>query len=268
MTASRASVAAKTESSTAASDTVRVIGPAVSCECAIGTMPSRLTRPSVGLTPTRPLTDDGEMIDPSVSVPTATVAKLAAIAAADPELEPLVLRSSAYGFFVSPPRELQPEVERVERKLAHSDRLVLPRITAPASRRRLTMKASRGGFASSSAMEPAVVCMRSAVAMLSLSSTGMPCSGPRSLPARRSRSRSRAMPAASGLSSITELTRGPARSKASMRARYRRTSPRLVASPARIAACSSSTPASTMPAGVDGAGAAMAWSPISKAAVD
>jgi hypothetical protein len=41
------------------------------------------------------LTDAGETIDPSVSVPTATVAKLAVIAAAEPELEPLVFRSSA-----------------------------------------------------------------------------------------------------------------------------------------------------------------------------
>ena len=49
-------------SSIAASATVRAIGPAVSCECAIGMMPARLTRPSVGLMPTMPLaarrTDD------------------------------------------------------------------------------------------------------------------------------------------------------------------------------------------------------------------
>ena len=45
--------------------------------------------------------------------------------------------------FVCPPRPLQPDVERVERKLAHSLRLVLPRITAPAARRRCTRKASR-----------------------------------------------------------------------------------------------------------------------------
>jgi len=45
--------------------------------------------------PTRLLMDAGEVIDPSVSVPTATAARLAAIDAAEPELEPLVLRSSA-----------------------------------------------------------------------------------------------------------------------------------------------------------------------------
>ena len=38
---------------------------------------------------------------------------------------------------VCPPRELQPDDDRVERKFAHSLRLVLPRITAPASRSRV-----------------------------------------------------------------------------------------------------------------------------------
>jgi hypothetical protein len=82
-------------SSRAASATLRVIGPAVSCECAIGMMPLRLTRPRVGLMPTMPQLEAGETIEPSVSVPTASVARLAAMAAPEPELEPLVLRSSA-----------------------------------------------------------------------------------------------------------------------------------------------------------------------------
>src|SRR5271157_600251 len=95
----------------AASCTLRAIGPAVSWECEIGITPVRLTSPMVGLTPTIPLTDDGEMIEPSVSVPTATAQRLAATATPEPELEPDGLRSSAYGFFVSPPRPLQPLVE-------------------------------------------------------------------------------------------------------------------------------------------------------------
>src|SRR5205807_9961462 len=56
--------------------------------CEIGTIPLRLTSPSVGLMPTRPLLLDGETIEPSVSVPTPTAARLAAIAAPVPELEP------------------------------------------------------------------------------------------------------------------------------------------------------------------------------------
>jgi hypothetical protein len=74
---------------------VRAIGPAVSWLCAIGTMPVRLTRPSVGLIPTSALFVDGDTMEPSVSVPIAAAARFAAIAAPDPELDPDGLRSSA-----------------------------------------------------------------------------------------------------------------------------------------------------------------------------
>ncbi len=57
--------------------------------------PARLTRPTVGLMPTMPLTEDGQTIEPSVSVPTATAHRLAETAAPEPELEPHGLRSSA-----------------------------------------------------------------------------------------------------------------------------------------------------------------------------
>src|SRR5207302_564825 len=95
-------------SRTAASATVRAIGPAVSWLWAIGTMPLRLRRPSVGLIPTMPLLLEGETIDPSVSVPIAAAQRFAATAAPDPELDPDGLRSSAYGLRVCPPRPLQP----------------------------------------------------------------------------------------------------------------------------------------------------------------
>src|SRR4030095_10873722 len=123
-------------------------------------MPARLSRPSVGLMPTSPLVFDGDTIDPSVSVPTATAARFAAIAEPDPELDPDVLRSSAYGLRARPPPALQPLVECVERKLAHSLRFVLPRRTAPASRSRVTMKASFGGFTPARARHPAGGIMR------------------------------------------------------------------------------------------------------------
>ena len=73
-------------------------------------------------------------------------------------------------------------IECVDRKFAHSLRLVLPMITAPAARSRSATHESRAAMLSLSASEPAVVCILSAVSMLSLISTGMPCSGPRSLP--------------------------------------------------------------------------------------
>src|SRR2546423_15698677 len=176
---SRGSTPWITERTAAASVTLRVIGPAVSCAAEIGITPERLTRPSVGLTPTALFLPDGHMIDPSVSVPIATVARCADAPTAEPLLEPQGLRSSTYGLLVCPPRALHPLVDLVERKLAHSDRLALPRITAPAARRRSTRNASRTGVESSRANEPAVLCSRSAVSTLSLRSTGMPSSAPR-----------------------------------------------------------------------------------------
>src|SRR5216117_474515 len=142
-------------------------------------MPARETRPNVGLIPTSEHAAAGQTIEPSVSVPTPTAAKFAASAAAVPELEPQGLRSSTYGFLHWPPRALHPLEELLDRKLAHSERFAFPSMTAPAARSRAATPASAGGFAPTSASEPAVVAIRSAVAMLSLMRIGMPCRGPR-----------------------------------------------------------------------------------------
>src|SRR5687767_6407010 len=107
--------------------------------------------------PTMPHADAGQTIEPSVSVPTASGARFADTAAPEPELEPQGLRSRTYGFLVWPPRPLHPLLECVDRKFAHSLRLVLPRITAPASRSRSTRNASRGAADSTKASEPALV---------------------------------------------------------------------------------------------------------------
>src|SRR5450631_248267 len=152
----------------------------------MGIIPARLIRPKVGLIPTIPFADDGHTMEPSVSLPTATVPRLADVAAPEPELDPQGLRSRAYGFFVKPPRPLHPLVEWLERMFAHSLRLVLPRMTAPAARSFCATKESFSGLDPTRASEPAVVIMRSAVSMLSLISTGIPCSGPRGPLALRS----------------------------------------------------------------------------------
>ncbi len=81
-------------STAAASATVRVIGPGVSCWAEIGTTPRRETRPRVGFRPTKPLKAAGQVIDPSVSVPMAAAARPAATAAPEPEEDPQGLRSS------------------------------------------------------------------------------------------------------------------------------------------------------------------------------
>src|SRR5258708_40192094 len=119
-------------------------------------MPRRLTKPTVGFNPTMPLIEAGLTMEPSVSVPTAMAHKFAETATADPELDPDGVRSAAYGLRHWPPRPLQPLKECVERKLAHSLKLVLPKITAPAPRRRSTSGASRGAYHPASASEPAV----------------------------------------------------------------------------------------------------------------
>src|ERR1700722_14701980 len=169
-------------------------------------MPARLTRPRVGLPPTTPQALDGETIEPSVSVPTARGAKPADRPAAEPELDPDGLRSSAYGFAVWPPSVDQPLVERVDRKFAHSDRFALARMTAPAARSRETMNAS-GGLAPSSAGEPAVAGSP-ATWTLSLIRTGIPSRGPRGRPARQAASHAAAWSRASGLTAITARSAG------------------------------------------------------------
>src|SRR6185312_2820756 len=133
---SRGSTPASTLSNAAASATVRHSGPAVSWLWAIGIIPARLTSPTVGLKPTSPHAFAGLTIEPSVSVPIATAQRLALAATADPELEPEGVRSSTEGFRHWRPRPLQPLDERLDRKLAHSERFALARITAPAARKR------------------------------------------------------------------------------------------------------------------------------------
>src|SRR5690606_40574250 len=111
----------------AASSTVVVIGPAVSCEWAIGTMCVRLTSPTVGLKPTTPVTEAGQVIEPSVSVPIAAGARPMATATALPEDDPHGVRAGSYGFSVCPPTALQPLIDPDERILAHSEGMGVPR---------------------------------------------------------------------------------------------------------------------------------------------
>jgi hypothetical protein len=187
----------------------------------MGTTPARLTTPIVGLNPTTPFTLPGHTMLPSVSLPNEIAVKFAEVAAPDPELDPHALRSIEKGLCVRPPRPDQPLLECVERKLAHSDRFVLPRMTAPAARSLPAIVESWTAGAPASANEPAVVCILSPVSMLSFRSTGMPSSGNLALvaPLRRIASAFFARSMASGLSSITELTPGPFWSSAKMRSR-------------------------------------------------
>src|ERR671910_1712224 len=102
--------------------------------------------------------------------------------------------------FVWPPMPLQPLDDGADRKLAHSDRLALPMMIAPAAFSCFAMNAS-SGVLPASAQEPAVVGMP-AVLTLSLTMIGMPSSG-RSSPSRRALSAARASARAVGLTVMT-----------------------------------------------------------------
>src|SRR5713226_5451129 len=239
-----------TLSAAAASATVRPWGPTVSWVCEMGTTPARLVSPTVGLMPTTPFAFAGQTMLPSVSLPNETVAKFADAAAPEPELEPQGLRSMPYGLCVCPPRPDHPLIDSKDRKFAHSDKLVLPRITAPPARRLAATVESRSGDVPTSANDPALVCILSPVSMLSLSSTGMPCKGPSTTPRLRSASALRAITSASGLSSITELTPGPLWSSARMRAMYSLVNSSEVSMPEAISAWSWATVASLCCVGI------------------
>src|SRR5258707_6152350 len=148
----------------------------------MGTTPARLVSPTVGLVPPSPFALPGQKMLPSVSEPNDTVGKFAEGAAAEPELEPQALRSMPYGLCVSPPRPDQPLIDSNERKFAHSDRVVLPRMTAPPARRLAATVESRAAGMPTSANDPALVCILSPGSMLSFKRTGMPCRGPSTTP--------------------------------------------------------------------------------------
>ena len=76
----------------ARSVTVRAMGPAESKFKFLGAMPSRLMSPVVGRRPTIPLKEEGPRTEVLVSVPIASTAKLAAIAAPEPLDDPPVFR--------------------------------------------------------------------------------------------------------------------------------------------------------------------------------
>ena len=228
-------MSARTANRRATSSTLRPIGPGLSWLALMGTTPAVGTAPTVGLSPTTPATEHGQTMDPSVSVPTANGVSPAASAAPDPEDEPPALRSSAHGLPTRPPVADHPLVEWAERMLAHSERLVLARTTAPARRTRVTRAASAAGRPAR-AVEPAAPGSPVA-SMLSFTITGTPWSGPSASPRARSASRWAATPA-----TAARPTAPSGSSTTVIRSRRASTSPALVRVPVPNPARMSATP--------------------------
>ena len=199
------------ESSSRRSSTVVAIGPYVerSSQSAAGQRP---TAPWVGLTPTRPHTDDGMRTDPPPSVAVAIGTRPAASAAPEPPLEPPGVCARSHGLRVTPSSRLS-----VKPSVANSGRLVLPTITAPARRSSAgTTSSSPAGGASTSSREPLRVGMP-ATSSKSFTSTGTPCSGPTAAPEAR---RASSAAASASASSTRRATTDPS---AGSRSRIRRT---------------------------------------------
>ncbi len=104
--------------------------------------PSRETRPKPGFRPLTPQKEAGIRIEPPVSEPRATGTIRAAVAAAEPPLDPPVSRPGSHGLCVGP----QADTAFVP-PAASSCWFVFPRMTAPAAwRRRTTTESASGTF--------------------------------------------------------------------------------------------------------------------------
>src|SRR5258708_18713019 len=106
----------------AQSSTVRQMGPGLSMVQLKPIAPYRLTRPYVGRSPTTPHVVEGEMMEPSVSVPSEKPTNPADVDAADPAEEPLDVRSVFHGFLVMPANQSRSEEHTSE--LQSPDHLV------------------------------------------------------------------------------------------------------------------------------------------------
>lgn len=104
---------------------LRQIGPTLSIDQDNVIAPLRLTAPKDGRSPVAPQREDGESIEPNVSVPIEKPTNPAAVADAEPADEPLAPCLRSHGFFVLPPNQTSPRASAPEVSLAIN--------TAPAS---------------------------------------------------------------------------------------------------------------------------------------
>ena len=161
----------------AVSATRRVNTPLTDSPCQARERGASDTRPRWGLSPNRPHHADGMRIEPAPSEPRAAPTRPAATAAALPPLEPPGARWRSHGLRVTPN-----VADSVNGQIVSSGTLVLPMITAPASRSRRTTSASACAGGPCAFVPQAVTSP--ATSMSSLTAIGTPSSG-RDSPAPR-----------------------------------------------------------------------------------
>ena len=173
--AASAGTPAATLTSSAVSATVRVTNPVTLRPYQCSFRGESGIRSRVGFRPTRPQFAAGPLIEPAPSDAVAAAHSPAATAAALPPLEPAGLRSVFHGLRVMP--NAGPSVSPM---IASSGVFVLPRITAPAARRRRTISpSSRAGVRFAAVPQVVTSPARSST---SFSAIGTPSSGRSSAP--------------------------------------------------------------------------------------
>ena len=185
--------------------------PAVSCVCEIGMIPRRLTNPTVGLIPTtirsRRAHDRSVRLRADASGGEGSRLSRRWCRARSARVS---IEGMRVAHLTAPPA---PAARRLRgSKVGPLAQIRLAMMTTPAARSCLTTNASRAAMDPSSAREPAVVVIRSAVSICPLMTIGIPCRGPREPFDFRSASSASAIASASGLVSLIERNAGPPRS--------------------------------------------------------
>src|SRR5205807_10082276 len=129
-------------------------------------------RPHGGFTPEGAQSDPGVRTEPPPWAACPVGPRPRATAAAAPPLDAPGVRDGSHGFRVGPNRGLS-----VTALCPNSEVLVLPTITAPATRSRPTTSASSDGTSSANSREPPVLTSPR-VGSTSFTDTGTPQSGP------------------------------------------------------------------------------------------
>ena len=163
---------ASTSRAAAVSATERVTTPSVA-KPSVSTV-ALVTRPRVGLRPTRPLHDAGTRIDPPPSTACAIGAMAEATAAPAPLEDPPGVRSGSQGL-----REIPSASLSVNGTVPNSDVVVLPSSTNPASMKRCTTGSDAAAGTRLAPAEPCVVG-QPPTSRRSLIGSGTPWNGGRS----------------------------------------------------------------------------------------